>query len=70
MENAATNTYYGKNELGDGTGTVTGSYYVYLPDGRLMTVDYTADPETGFVPRVSFVAQTYPGIGVSGQRVL
>ncbi|KAJ8983982.1 hypothetical protein NQ317_008687 [Molorchus minor] len=57
VENPPTNTFYGKSENGDGVGRVTGSYYVYLPDGRLMTVDYTVDGESGYLPRVTFSNQ-------------
>ncbi|KAJ8959078.1 hypothetical protein NQ318_022335 [Aromia moschata] len=57
VENPPTNTFFGKNEAGDAAGRVTGSYYVYLPDGRLMTVDYSVDGNSGFIPRISFSNQ-------------
>ncbi|CAH0564908.1 unnamed protein product [Brassicogethes aeneus] len=57
VDNAPTNTYFGQNEAADPAGRVVGQYYVYLPDGRLMTVDYTVDGESGFVPRISFQNQ-------------
>nr|XP_022917134.1 pro-resilin-like [Onthophagus taurus]XP_022917135.1 pro-resilin-like [Onthophagus taurus]XP_022917136.1 pro-resilin-like [Onthophagus taurus] len=53
VENPPTNTFFGQNESGDQANTKTGSYYVLLPDGRTMTVDYRADA-TGFVPKISF----------------
>lgn len=59
VENPPTNTFFGKNENGDTAGKVTGSYYVWLPDGRLMTVDYIADGG-GFVPKISFQANSNP----------
>nr|AYA49958.1 cuticular protein 121 [Leptinotarsa decemlineata] len=58
VENPPTNTFYGKNEAGDIAGRVAGSYYVYLPDGRLMTVDYSVNGESGFVPKISFSRQS------------
>ncbi|KAJ8927320.1 hypothetical protein NQ314_020234 [Rhamnusium bicolor] len=57
VENPPTNTFFGKNEAGDAAGRVSGSYYVYLPDGRLMTIDYSVDGDSGFVPRISFSNQ-------------
>lgn len=35
-------------------GRVDGSYSVLLPDGRLMTVSYYVDGESGFVPTITF----------------
>ncbi|MFJ4184191.1 chitin-binding domain-containing protein [Kitasatospora sp. NPDC089509] len=35
-------------------GQVQGSYYVLLPDNRLMTVSYQVDGESGFVPQITF----------------
>ncbi|KAJ3624760.1 hypothetical protein MTP99_018359 [Tenebrio molitor] len=62
VENPPTNTFFGQNEAGDVAGRVTGSYYVYLPDGRLMTVEYISD-HNGYVPRVSFQQNARPGQG-------
>lgn len=62
MEYSPTNTFYGKQEAGDAVGRVTGSYYVYLPDRRLMTVEYLVDGDSGFVPKISFSNQGgFPG---------
>ncbi|KAG5884829.1 hypothetical protein JTB14_012036 [Gonioctena quinquepunctata] len=58
VENPPTNTFYGKNEAGDAAGRVAGSYYIYLPDGRLMTVDYFVDGDSGFVPKITFSKQS------------
>lgn len=57
MEHPPTDTFYGKQEAGDAAGRVTGSYYVYLPDRRLMTVDYLVDGDSGFVPTITFSKQ-------------
>ncbi|KAJ3644642.1 hypothetical protein Zmor_022357 [Zophobas morio] len=59
VENPPTNTFFGQNEVGDVTGRVTGSYYVYLPDGRLMTVEYISD-QNGYVPRISYQQNARP----------
>lgn len=39
---------------------VTGKYSVWLPDGRLMTVEYSVAKETGFVPKVTFQDNANP----------
>ncbi|RZB40047.1 Chitin bind 4 domain containing protein [Asbolus verrucosus] len=62
VENPPTNTFFGQNEAGDQTGRVTGSYYVYLPDGRLMTVEYVSD-QNGYVPRISYQQSARPAQG-------
>jgi len=46
--------FFNKNEAGDASGKVSGQYSVWLPDNRLMTVTYTIDGESGYVPKVSF----------------
>lgn len=46
--------FFNKNEAGDQSGKVSGQYSVWLPDGRLMTVVYTVDAESGFVPKITF----------------
>eukprot|EP00088_Acartia_fossae_P071736 TRINITY_DN9929_c0_g1_i2.p1 TRINITY_DN9929_c0_g1~~TRINITY_DN9929_c0_g1_i2.p1 ORF type:complete len:115 (-),score=24.23 TRINITY_DN9929_c0_g1_i2:434-757(-) len=40
--------------LEDSPGRVDGSYSVLLPDGRLMTVSYYIDGDSGFVPTITF----------------
>lgn len=63
MENSPTNTYFGQNEAGDVTGGKTGSYYVLLPDGKYMTVDYRADAQ-GYFPKISYhTGGTRPVLG-------
>ncbi|KAK5641615.1 hypothetical protein RI129_010162 [Pyrocoelia pectoralis] len=54
VENPPTNTFFGQNESGDITGRVVGSYFTLLPDGRLQTVEYFVDGESGFVPRITY----------------
>lgn len=39
---------------------VTGKYSVWLPDGRLLTVEYTVEKETGFVPKITFQDNANP----------
>ncbi|XP_071547560.1 pro-resilin-like [Panulirus ornatus] len=54
-----TGNYYGHQEQRDGPNT-QGSYYVQLPDSRLMRVEYYVD-EYGFHPTVTFEGQAqYP----------
>lgn len=55
VENPPTNTFFGQNEIGDAAGGKIGTYYVLLPDGKLMTVDYTADAQ-GYFPKISYQA--------------
>ncbi|XP_044760083.1 pro-resilin-like [Coccinella septempunctata] len=54
VENPPTGTFFGQNENGDAAGRVTGSYFVQLPDGRLMNVEYFVDGDSGFVPKISY----------------
>ena len=43
-------------------GLVTGEYVVALPDGRVQTTRYTADPVLGYRAEVSYQGQPfYPG---------
>lgn len=46
--------FFNKTESGDEKGKVIGSFSVLLADGRLMTVDYIADANEGFVPKISY----------------
>ncbi|XP_042886242.1 pro-resilin-like [Penaeus japonicus] len=51
---------FGHQESRDGDFT-QGSYYVRLPDGRLQTVNYNVDGDSGFVAEVSYEGQAqYP----------
>ncbi|XP_068209979.1 pro-resilin-like [Palaemon carinicauda] len=44
---------FGHQETRDGDNT-QGSYYVQLPDGRLQTVKYYVDGDSGYVAEVSY----------------
>lgn len=58
---------YGQNESRDGA-YVKGSYYILLPDTRLMRVDYYADA-TGFHPTYTFEGTAkYPDPPAQGYR--
>ncbi|XP_066954474.1 pro-resilin-like isoform X2 [Macrobrachium rosenbergii] len=61
---------FGQEENRQGVQT-TGTYYVLLPDSRLMTVNYYVD-ETGFHPTYTFQGQAvYPEpAAVGGQAAL
>lgn len=52
--------YFGANEAGDAQGKVIGGYRVLLPDGRLMTVEYTVEGDSGFVPKITFEDNANP----------
>ncbi|XP_055586052.1 pro-resilin-like [Uranotaenia lowii] len=52
--------FFDKNESGDTSGKVSGQYSVWLPDGRLMTVKYTVDKESGYVSDVGFQDNANP----------
>ncbi|XP_042239565.1 cuticle protein 8-like [Homarus americanus] len=51
---------FGHQETRDGYNT-QGSYYVQLPDGRLQTVTYYVDGDSGYVAKVDFQGEAqYP----------
>lgn len=68
---------FAKSESQDEVGAVTGSYKVNLPDGRIQTVTYTADPVYGYRAEVSYEGEPiyppkpeggYPGEQGSGYQ--
>ena len=48
------NSNFKKEETQDAGGNVAGSFTIALPDGRIQTTTYTADPVNGFVAQVSY----------------
>merc|ERR1739844_531110 len=56
-----------QSESNDGTGAVTGSYSVNLPDGRIQTVTYNANDLTGNVAEVTHSGEpVYPPARAGG----
>merc|ERR1711922_21028 len=56
-----------QTESNDGTGAVTGSYSVNLPDGRIQTVTYNANDITGNVATVEYTGEAvYPPAPAGG----
>merc|ERR1711936_392725 len=56
-----------QSESNDGTGAVTGSYSVNLPDGRIQTVTYNANDLTGNVATVEYAGEAqYPPAPAGG----
>lgn len=59
--------YYGQQETAQ-AGRVEGSYYVWLPDQRLMRVDYYVDGDSGFVPTITYEDAYSPSWGSKPYR--
>jgi len=54
VNDAESKNYYGQEQSSNAAGRVEGRYYVWLADGRLMTVSYYVDGDSGFVPKITF----------------
>lgn len=60
MDDEYSGNDFGQQESRDGDNTI-GSYYVLLPDGRLMTVTYQVNGDSGFLAEVSYEGEAqYP----------
>merc|ERR1711863_209603 len=56
-----------QSESNDGTGVVSGSYSVNLPDGRIQTVTYNANDITGNIAEVTYSGEpVYPPAPAGG----
>ena len=55
---------FAKTESQDANGQVQGTFVIALPDGRVQTTKYTADPVRGYVAQVSYQGEpVYPKQG-------
>ena len=61
-----TGTHFGKNEVRDGPHT-EGEYHVALPDGRIQTVTYHVDGDSGYIADVNYSGQSNIGVGVGSR---
>ena len=59
-----TGTHFGKNEIRDGPHT-EGEYHVALPDGRIQTVTYHVDGDSGYIADVNYSGEPTIGLGVN-----
>merc|ERR1711954_7139 len=63
VDDAETKASFQKSESRDNQGRVLGSFVIALPDGRIQTTKYTADPIQGFIAEVSYEGQAvYPPV--------
>merc|ERR1712055_331441 len=72
---AVSDDYSGSNfaqtESNDGTGAVSGSYSVNLPDGRIQHVNYNANDLTGNIAEVTYEgAASYPDVVGAGHGLV
>lgn len=56
VRNRNANLFFDKAEMSE-DGKVNGSYSVLMPNGLVQTVQYFANKESGFVPRISYKDQ-------------
>jgi len=54
VNDSESKNYYGQEQTANDAGRVEGKYFVWLADGRLMTVEYYVDGDSGFVPKITF----------------
>merc|ERR1712215_49549 len=56
-----TQANFAKTESQDDRGNVKGTFVISLPDGRIQTTTYTADPVQGFIAEVTYQGEpVYP----------
>nr|CAD7443312.1 unnamed protein product [Timema bartmani]CAD7463280.1 unnamed protein product [Timema tahoe] len=60
VDDSLSKNYYSQTESSNAVGRVDGSYQVLLADGRLMTVTYFVDGESGFVPKITYENNANP----------
>merc|ERR1712098_959499 len=62
-----TKSNFAKTESQDDRGNVKGSFVIALPDGRIQTTTYTADPIQGFIAEVTYSGEAvFPPAPVGG----
>jgi len=62
VNNEEYQNFYGHKEAAV-DGRVDGSYHVWLPNGRLMKVEYYVDGDSGFVPTITYEDAYVPSWG-------
>merc|ERR1711970_469693 len=63
VEDEESKASFQKTESQDANGAVLGQYVIALPDGRIQTTKYTADPIQGFVAEVTYSGNAvYPPV--------
>ena len=61
VKDDVTKSNFAKTESQDAQGQVQGTFVIALPDGRVQTTKYTADPVNGYVAKVSYQGEpVYP----------
>merc|ERR1712121_304339 len=66
------NSNFAKTETQDDKGNVAGTFVIALPDGRIQTTKYTADPILGFIAEVTYQGEPVypppPAEGYTGEQ--